>query len=182
MKTGWAAILIQENAGNGNGLPYTKEILEHSSLVASIKMADIFRGKSSVQTAIYVFKVGEPHDVNNIVKFIDFSNDGYTRMNRKHSSLSVNLQNTNNAPERYNEIIKLVRYGTGKDNENLNFYKNCYVEDYITLNGNDWTYGQHRKIDTRPTEADFRKVVQDYLAWKVSEIIKGDKEDGLGKL
>ena len=52
MKNGRAAILIQENAGSGNGLPYTKEILENNTLVASIHMSDIFCGKSGVQTAI----------------------------------------------------------------------------------------------------------------------------------
>lgn len=180
MKTGWAAILIQENAGNGNGLPYTKEILEHSCLVASIKMPkDLFRGKSSVDTAIYVFKVGEPHDINNIVKFIDFTNDGYTRKNRRKSSRSINLQNTGHAPERYEEIRKLVLYGVGKDNTNLNFFKNYYTEDYITLNGNDWTYSQHQKIDTIPTEEDFHDVVKEYLSWKVEQVLKG--EASLGK-
>ena len=112
------------------------------------------------------------------MKFIDFTNDGYSRQNRKKSSQSVNLRDTDNAKERYDELVKLVLYG----NKNLNLLAGCYEEDTISLNGKDWTYGQHRKIDTRPTEADFRKVVQDYLAWKVSEIIKGDKEDGLGKL
>lgn len=180
MKTGWAAILIQENAGSVNGLPYTKEILEHSSLVASIKMAnDLFIGKSSVQTAIYVFEVGKPHDINNVVRFIDFSNDGYTRRNRKKSSRSVNLQNTDYALERYEEIRKLVRYGKGVNGENLNFYKDCYIEDYITLNGDDWTYGQHQKIDIVPTDEDFQSVVREYLSWKLGQVIKG--EPSLGK-
>ncbi|BDQ27765.1 type II restriction endonuclease subunit M [Helicobacter heilmannii] len=80
MSSGRAVVIIQENAGSGNGDIYTKKILEHSSLVASIKMPlDLFVGKSSVQTAIYVFDVGVPHDPNKNVKFIDFSNDGYTR-------------------------------------------------------------------------------------------------------
>lgn len=35
-------------------------------------MSDIFCGKASVQTAIYVFKVGAPHDIHQVVKFIDF--------------------------------------------------------------------------------------------------------------
>lgn len=39
---------------------------------------DLFVGKSSVQTYIYVFKVNEKHHKDDIVKFIDFSNDGYT--------------------------------------------------------------------------------------------------------
>ena len=58
MKSGRAAILIQENAGSGNGLPYTKDILKNNTLVASIHMADIFRGKAGVQTAIYVSQAG----------------------------------------------------------------------------------------------------------------------------
>ena len=62
MSSGRAAILIQENAGSGNGLPYTKEILENNTLVASIHMSDIFCGKAGVQTAIYVFDVGVRHN------------------------------------------------------------------------------------------------------------------------
>ena len=179
-RQGRAAILIQENAGSGNGLPYTKEILENNTLLASIKMSDIFCGKASVQTAVYVFEVGTSHEADSVVKFIDFSNDGYTRQNRKKSSQSVNLRDTDHAKERYDEVVRLVNHRGSVDGI-LNYLKGCYVEDTITLEGNDWTYSQHRKIDTRPTEEDFRKVVKDYLAWKVSEIIKQDRENGLGK-
>jgi type I restriction-modification system DNA methylase subunit len=179
---GMAAVLIQENAGSGNGLPYTKDILKNNTLVASIKMpTDLFIGKSSVQTAIYVFEVGTPHKRKSVVKFIDFSNDGYSRMNRRHSSQSVNLRDTDDAQGRYEEIVNLVRYGRGVNNENLKYYHGLYVEDYITLKGNDWTYGQHKKIETVPTEEDFRKVVKDYLAWRVSEVIKQEGENSLGK-
>ena len=179
-RQGRAAILIQENAGSGNGLPYTKEILEKNTLLASIKMSDIFCGKASVQTAVYVFEVGTPHEPESTVKFIDFSNDGYSRQNRKKSSQSVNLRDTDNAKERYDEVVRLVNH-RGSVEGILNYLKGCYVEATITLEGNDWTYGQHQEIDTRPTEEDFRKVVKDYLAWKVSEIIKHEGESGLGK-
>ena len=144
---GMAAVLIQENAGSGNGLPYTKEILKNNTLVASIKMPiDLFIGKSSVQTAIYVFGVGKPHKVESLVRFIDFSEDGYSRMNRRHSSQSVNLRDTNNARERYAEVVKLVLYGKGLNDENLNYFKGSFLEDHITLEGNDWTYGQHKSF------------------------------------
>lgn len=83
-ENGRAVILIQENAGSGNGLPYTKNILKNNTLVASIHMANIFHGKAGVQTAIYVFNVGIPHDTKQMVKFIDFSNDGYTRQTAKN--------------------------------------------------------------------------------------------------
>ena len=179
MTQGRAAILIQENAGSGNGLPYTKDILKNNTLVASIKMSDIFCGKASVQTAIYVFDVGTPHDTESIVKFIDFSNDGYSRQNRKKSSQSVNLRDTDHAKERYEEIFKLVCYGKGINDKNLNYYKGKYVEANISLEGNDWTYGQHQEIDTNPTEEDFQNVVKEYLSWKVGQVLKG--ESSLGK-
>lgn len=172
---GMAAILIQENAGDGNGLPYAKNILEKNTLVASIKMPkDLFIGKSTVQTAIYVFEVGKSHKRKSIVKFIDFSDDGYTRTNRRHSSQSINLRDTNNALERYAEVVRLVNYGKGLNNENLNLLKDSYIEDYITLDGNDWTYGHHKKIEKIPTEFDFRNTISEHLAWEVS-IIPNDQ-------
>ncbi len=177
---GRAAVLIQENAGSGNGLPFTSNLLKNNTLRASIKMADIFCGKASVQTAIYVFEVNRPHIAEeDVVRFIDFSNDGYTRMNRKKSGQSVNLRDTDNAKERYEEVRKLVVHGKGANDKNLHYLKGCYTEDYITLNGNDWTYGQHQKIDTIPTEEDFQNVVREYLSWKVGQVLKG--ESSLGK-
>lgn len=180
---GMAAVLIQENAGSGNGTPYTKNILKNNTLVASIRMSDIFCGKASVQTAIYVFRVGEPHSTDSIVKFIDFSNDGYTRQNRKKSSQNVNLRDTDNAKERYAEVVKLVRYGKGLNNGNLHFFVDgeTYFEDYVTLEGNDWTVQQHRKFNTVPSIEDFQKVVKDYLSWRVSQILKQEGEQSLGK-
>ncbi len=173
MKTGRGVVLIQENAGSGNGLPYTKRLLEKNSLVASIHMADIFCGKAGVQTAVYVFDVGIPHDKTKLVKFIDFSDDGYTRQNRKKSSASVNLRDTGNAKARYQEVVDIV-LGNKKS---TNYFDDCVIEDTISLNGDDWTYAQHKKIDTVPTEADFKKTVKDYLSWKVSTIIQEENQN-----
>lgn len=180
---GMAAVLIQENAGSGNGMPYTENILKNNTLVASIRMSDIFCGKASVQTAIYVFRVGEPHSTESIVKFIDFSNDGYTRQNRKKSSQSVNLRDTDHAKERYAEVVKLVRFGKGLNNDNLHYFVEgeTYFEDHITLTGNDWTVQQHRKFNVIPSMEDFQKVVRDYLSWRVSQVLKQRGEQSLGK-
>lgn len=177
---GRAAVLIQENAGDKEGLPYSQNILKNNTLIASIKMTEkLFIGKAAVQTAIYVFEVGRPHNTQDVVKFIDFTEDGYSRQNKKKSSQTVNLRDTDNAKERYNEIVKLVNFGRGVNDCNLHYYKEQYVEDYITLDGNDWTYSKHRKIETIPTADDFSKVVKEFLAWRVAEIIK--QEECLGK-
>lgn len=178
MKYGYAAIIIQNSAGSGKAIEFNKRILKHSTLLASIKMPiDIFIGKSSVQTNIYVFKVGEAHQKDNIVKFIDFSNDGYTRTNRKKAS--NNLVDSDHAKERYEEVIDLVRVGANK-------LKYLDAQDYYEgtidpSNGADWN--QSAPVDTRPTLEDFKKTVSDYLAWEVSNLLKNtiNEDKCLGK-
>lgn len=172
MSKGYAAIIIQNSAGSGKAVEYNKRILQHSTLLASIKMPiDLFIGKSSVQTNVYVFRIGEAHENDDIVKFIDFSNDGYTRTNRKKAS--NNLRDTDNAKERYQEVVDLVRFGREKLNI---FTENEYYEGKIDVNnGADWN--QTAPIDTKPTIDDFKKTVTDYLAYEVTNILKNSNED-----
>lgn len=178
MSKGYAAIIIQNSAGSGKATEYNKRILKHSTLLASIKMPiDLFLGKSSVQTNVYVFRVGEAHQKDDIVRFIDFSVDGYTRTNRKKAS--VNLRDTDHAKERYAELVDVVRFGKGK----LHYYteKEYYEGTIDPNNGADWN--QTAPIDTRPTLEDFKKTVSDYLAWEVSNLLKNQdlEDDRLGK-
>ncbi len=178
MNKGFAAIIIQNSAGSGKATEFNKRILKRSTLLASIKMPiDLFVGKSSVQTYVYVFRVGEAHQKDDVVKFIDFSNDGYTRTNRKKAS--KNLFDADRAKERYQEIVDLVRYGKGK----LSIYteKEYYEGKIDPKNGADWN--QSSPIDTKPTLEDFKKTVSDYLAWEVSSLLKGqnNEDDRLGK-
>jgi len=178
MNKGYAAIIIQNSAGSGKAVNYCKRILEKHTLLASIKMpVDIFIGKSSVQTNIYVFKVNEKHYQDDIVKFIDFSNDGYTRTNRKKAS--NNLKDTDQARERYEEVVNLVRFGKSKLNI---FTEKEYYEGHIDPNnGTDWN--QSAPINTKPTLQDFKKTISDYLAWEISTLIKHGnlEEKNLGK-
>ncbi|HFC8490737.1 type IIS restriction enzyme M protein [Neisseria flavescens] len=178
MEKGYAAIIIQNSAGSGKAREINRRILQNNTLLASIKMPlDLFIGKSSVQTNIYVFKVGEPHEKDETVKFIDFSNDGYTRTNRKKAS--NNLKDTGNARGRYEELVQLVRFGKKK----LNIFseKEYYEGTIDPKNGADWN--QTAPIDTRPTLDDFKKTVSDYLAWEVSNLLKrgSGQNDTLGK-
>ena len=84
MDKGYAAIIIQNSAGSGKAVEYNKKILKRNTLLASIKMPiDLFIGKSSVQTNIYVFRINESHKKDDIVKFIDFSNDGILELTAK---------------------------------------------------------------------------------------------------
>ena len=170
MKSGYSAIIIQHSAGSGKAKEYNKKILEHSTLLASIKMPiDLFKGKSDVQTYIYVFRVGEAHQNDDIVKFIDFSDDGYTRTDRKKAN--NNLKDKGNAKAKYQEVVDLVRFGKSKLNI---FTEKEYYEGHIDKNnGADWN--QTAPIDTKPTIEDFKKTVSNYLVWKTSNILKNKK-------
>jgi hypothetical protein len=178
MNKGYGAIIIQNSAGSGKAKQYNRKILQKHTLLASIKMpVDIFLGKSSVQTNIYVFKVNEKHHKDDVVKFINFSNDGYTRTNRKKAS--NNLKDTDHAKERYEEVVNLVRFGKSK----LHYFteKEYYEGTIDPNNGADWN--QSAPVDTKPTLQDFKKTISDYLAWEVSNILRrqATEDNGLGK-
>lgn len=175
-KGGLGAIIIQDSAGSGKATTTNQKILKKHTLLASIKMPnDLFQPMAGVQTSIYVFKAHEPHDVENTVKFIDFSNDGYKRTERSLSEIDHPV-------ERYADMLKIYKAGkNAKVTPDLWNLDDIYLEDFITLEGNDWNFTQHKKIETKPTITDFKKTVADYLAWEVSKIIvNGDNE--LGKL
>lgn len=173
MNKGYGAIIIQSSTGTGRAKDFNRSILKKHTLLASIKMpVDIFIGKSIVQTNVYVFKVNEKHHKDDIVKFIDFSNDGYTRTNRRKAS--TNLRDTNQAKERYDELIKLVRFGKSKLNI---FSEQEYFEGVIEpLSGEDWN--QTAPIDTKPNLQDFKKTIGDSLSYEISkiEIKENDKK------
>lgn len=180
MNRGYAAIIIQNSAGSGNAIEYNKRILKKHTLLASIKMPiDLFIGKASVQTHIYVFRVNEAHKKDDIVKFIDFSKDGYTRSNRKKAKANCNLRDTDHAKERYEELVNVVRFGK----EKLHYIaEKDYFEGHIEpKNGADWN--QSKPNDAIPTLAEFKKSVANFLAWEVSTLLKHKtkEEDCLGK-
>lgn len=176
MNKWYGAIIIQNSAGSWKARDYNKKILEKNTLIASIKMpTDLFAWKASVQTNIYVFKVWEKHHKDEMVKFIDFSNDWYTRTARKKAT--SNLKDTGQAKERYEEVVNLVRFGKSKLKI---FTEKEYYEN--TIDPNSWAdWNQSAPIDTKPTLADFKKTVSDYLAWEVSSLLKNNNIEGLGK-
>ncbi|GAA9673521.1 N-6 DNA methylase [Helicobacter pylori] len=169
MQSGYASVIIQSSAGSGKAKEYNVRILKKHTLLASIKMPlDLFIGKSSVQTHIYVFRVNEKHDAKQRVKFINFSNDGYARANRKKAKASHNLKDTHNAKERYNEVVDLVHIGQSC----LKFLsEDDYYENTIDpKNGSDWN--QNKPTDTKPELEDFKRTIADYLSYEVGLILK----------
>lgn len=83
------------------------------------------------------------------------------------------MRNTDNALERYDEVVAICLDKKPK----TSYYTESngkVIKDTIGLSGDDWTFNQHRVIDMTPTRDDFKKVVADYLAWKVGAILRGE--------
>ncbi|EFT0414233.1 N-6 DNA methylase [Campylobacter upsaliensis] len=178
-KHGLGAIIIQDSAGNGQATPITQSILTKHTLKASIKMPiDLFQPMAGVQTSIYIFEAKIPHDFEKPVKFIDFRNDGYKRTKRS-------LQEVDKPAQRYKDILKIYKQGLNAKLDNSVYEKpinlsEVYVEDFISESGADWNFDQHKKIDTTPTLADFKKCVSEYLAWEVSNVLKNQNSTQAG--
>ena len=146
-----------------------------STLEAAIKMPNVFNGKASVGTYIFVFKVNRPHEVDDVVTFIDFTEDGYTRQNRKKSTQEVNLKDTDHAEDRYDEVLALA---TGKMPK-THYYteeNGKVIKDTITLNGDDWCIDSHRKLDVNASEADLKNKISDYLTYKTNKIMQKESK------
>lgn len=175
MEKGYGAVIIQDSAGNGKATEYNQRILKRHTLIASIKMPhDLFVGKSNVKTYIYVFKVNETHEKEYPVRFIDFSYDGYARAARGKSNL--NLRDIDHAKERYEELIKVVKFGGSQ----LNYIPNeNYIEDVIDIpedgitndSGKDWNFGQHIQTLVATTENIVDKVVANKMVYQLRDFL-----------
>lgn len=168
-KGGLGAIIIQDSVGNGKAKASTRAILKKHTLLASIKMpVDLFIPSAGVQTSIYIFKAGTPHNYAKPVKFIDFRCDGYKRTKR-------GLIEVDNPTQRYQDIIKIYKAGSlAKVDSTLWDLDAVCIEDFINESGEDWNFDQHKKVDKKPLLKDFKQVVSDYLAWDISNVLKKD--------
>ena len=166
------AIIIQDSAGSGKAPKTNQSLLRRHTLLASIKMPmDLFQPMAGVQTSIYIFKAGVPHDFDRPVKFIDFRNDGYKRTGRS-------LLEIDNPKQRYSDLVTIYKQGLRakikNDYKDPMHLESIYIEDFIDSSGKDWNFEAHQKIDSKPKLEDFKKCVGDYLSFEVAQILKGE--------
>ncbi len=170
-KDGYGAVIIQDSVGAGKAVEITKAILEKHTMIASIKMpVDLFEPNATVQTSIYIFKVGTPHNFEyDIVKFIDFRNDGYKRTERCIKEIDY-------PTERYQDIYLLYKLGFNAV-KNPGFHselwdlKKVYCEDTISEKGNDWNFEKHIEISNKPEERSYLSSIDNHLSWDIENWI-----------
>ncbi len=170
VKGGKGAVIIQDSAGAGKAILTNQNILKKHKMIASIKMpSDLFNPNAIVQTSIYVFEAGTPHNFEyDIVKFIDFRNDGYKRTERLISDVDY-------PAERYQDLYLIYKMGLNAVN-NAKFHPELwdlgevYCEDTIDDSGKDWNFEQHKKISTVPKEAEYATKIYSHLAWEIGVV------------
>lgn len=174
-KDGYGAVIIQDSVGAGKDVEITKSILKKHTMIASIKMpADLFEPNATVQSSIYVFKAGTPHKFEyDIVKFIDFRNDGYKRTERC-------IKEIEHPAERYQDIYLIYKLGfnavkSPEFHSELWDLKKVYCEDTISKEGNDWNFEKHIEMSDKPEEISYLNSIDSHLAWDIGNFILEQK-------
>lgn len=174
---GYAVAIIQESALMNKAQESIKQIINKSTLLASISMpVGLFSPAASVQTSIILFKVGKAHNFKtDKVKFIKVKDDGYYRSKR---GLTVKGR-----PDAiYSDIPLLVEYG--KDavkhkefHKELWDFNSQFNEETIDESGTNLDFNSHYHPDTTPKEEDFIKVVGDYMEFELHQIFEQVKQE-----
>lgn len=162
-KGGIGAVIIQDSVGAGKAVECAQRILRKHKMLASIKMpADLFNPNANVQTSIYVFEAGCPHNFEyDRVKFIDFRNDGFKRTKRCIKSVDSPF-------ERYADIFLIYKCGmlaASKEQFHPHLWNLdvCYNEDFISPNGDDWNCERHLKYNLIPEQDDYLRQLTEVL-------------------
>ena len=170
---GIGILLVPQNVCNGGTKDINKRILEKHTLSMVIDMpSDLFMPHAAVKTCILIFNIGFPHDIGMLVKFIDFSNDGYKRTKRK----SGNLQDIDNAELKYSLLPRLFTADMTELSEVINHktwqgkQSDIFWNGRISLNGDDWNGSRYKVIDARPKYEDFYKTAKQFIEWELSEV------------
>ena len=166
MNKGYGAVLIQNSAGSGQAKDYCKRILsKHTAYREHQNAYEYLHWQSQCKHQHLCFQSQEKHHPDDTVKFIDFTNDGYTRANRKKRVTIYKIQ-----IEQKNDMKKLPTWFVlGKKSKYTN--RTEYFEGTIDPNnGADWN--QTPPNNTKPTFDDTKKIVREYLIWEISSVVR----------
>ena len=174
VKGGKGAVIIQDSCGAGKAVETTKRILSKHKMLASIKMPmDLFEPNATVQTSIYIFEAGTPHNFEfDVVKFIDFRNDGYKRTERA-------IKDIDHPAERYSDLYLIYKLGHNAV-KNSSFHdelwnlKKVYFEDTISPEGNDWNFEKHAKYDENVDEIQLYSSISQNLSWNIAQTVNNN--------
>ena len=144
-----------------------KEILKQNTLDAVITLnPDTFNG-IGVNPVIALFTAGRKHPAEKAVTFVDFRDDGY-RVSRH-----IGLVPDGSEKAKRKKLVQLI-------DGNLIVFDNKFALKTPIAADDEWLHSFYYFNETIPTDEDFEKTMQDYLAFKFNMTIHG-RGDLFGK-
>ncbi len=157
-----AAVIVPQSCMTGKTADerhIKASILKHHSLEGVITCnPNTFYG-IGVNPVIAVFTAGVPHDPEKMCRFIDFREDGYEV--RAHIGLVEGAE----AVDRKQHLLDVWN---GRAESTTKFCVQTTVDA-----SDEWLHSFYYFNDEIPTEADFDKVIGDYLTFEFSMIMQG---------
>ena len=133
-----------------------KQILPHHTLKLVVQLPQDIFFKVNVHPSIFIFETGVPQGDKPFFG-IDLQDDGFVTDRKKGR-----FDTKNKWPAIEKQLLEDIE--TGEEIENRAYY--FEPSEQLSF------YEKH--IDLTPTEEDFMNVVSEYLAWKVSAVLKGE--------
>lgn len=163
VKNGKLAVIVPQSTMIGK-TKYDKEIkhelLTKHTLDAVVTLnPNTFHGVG-VNPVIAIFTAGVPQADNHLVTFVDFRDDGY-KVN-KH----IGLVPDGSEKAKRNKLVQLLR-------GNLLSFSNDFALKTTITDEDEWLHSFYYFNDEIPTDADFEKTIQDYLAFKFDMTVHG---------
>ncbi len=157
-----AVVIVPQSTmvGKTNADKATKvNILKKHTLEGVITLNENTFFGVGTMTCIAVFTIGAPHPKDKECKFIDFRDDGYeTRLHR-------GLVETEQAPVKKKHLLD-VWFGRASDRTKFCVKTTIEPDD-------EWLHSFYYFDDSIPTDADFDKVMNDYLTFEFSMVLQG---------
>lgn len=157
-----AAVIVPQSSMTGKTAAekhIKSAILKHHTLEGVITCNPNTFYKVGVNPVIAIFTAGIPHDPEKICRFIDFREDGYEV--RAH----IGLIEETEAVDRRQHLLDVWN---GKAEAPTKFCVETTVED-----SDEWLHSFYYFNDEIPTDADFDKVIGDYLTFEFGMIMQG---------
>lgn len=158
------AVIVPQSSMTGKSkeeLAIKQSILKKHTLEGVIMLQkDTFYGVGVIP-CVAIFTAGEKHPSDKICKFINFEDDGYK------VSPHIGLLETDSAKDKKQHLLDVWFDRIEAEN------KFC-VKSTITAE-DEWLHSFYYFNDEIPVEADFDKVVGEYLSFEFSMIMQGRK-------
>ncbi|MHA3065605.1 HsdM family class I SAM-dependent methyltransferase [Lacticaseibacillus saniviri] len=137
-----------------------KEILDKNTLESVITLnPDTFYG-IGVNPVIAIITAGKKHSADHAVTFVDFRDDGYK------VSKHIGLMPDGSEKAKRKKLVQLI-------NGNLISFENKFALKTTITAEDEWLHSFYYFNDEIPTDADFEKTIQDYLAFKFDMTVHG---------